>query len=385
MIKRTVIFFLTFWTLAVQSLFAVDIMNMPKIDAFVEDFSNVLSQEALTYTTELAQNHEKETGEQAVSVLFPTRNGYELADIGLKIFRENGIGSREKDDGILLLIATHERKIRIITWYGMEGKVPDILAKRWIEDDIRPRVESWDFAWAVNIFYERLSELKDIEIDGLPFQKKIESSMISWGEKLGSLIYVLLFIPFFGLFFAARIQKKYFFQKVTQLYYSPKNKTLYKEGSTYHDKYYLMTGTKDLTLGDTFFERGYYSLDDWFEENKYKKLISAWYVYLFPVLVFVASGILGLIFAGPIVTMVWLILLSPLFWIFGLVLYFTLHPWLRESLQNGDAIIYSANALVRPIDVQTWFPSSGGFGWGWFGGWGFRWGGGSSGWGGAGD
>ena len=65
-----------------------------------------------------------------------------------------------------------------------------------------------------------------------------------------------------------------------------------------------MTGTKDLTLGDTFFERAYYSLDDWFEENKDKKLISAWYVYLFPVLVFVTSGILGLIFAGPILTVV---------------------------------------------------------------------------------
>lgn len=65
-----------------------------------------------------------------------------------------------------------------------------------------------------------------------------------------------------------------------------------------------MTGTKDLTLGDTFFERGYYSLDDWFEENAEKKLISAWHVYIIPVLVFMASGILGLIFAGPILTVV---------------------------------------------------------------------------------
>ena len=121
---------------------------------------------------------------------------------------------------------------------------------------------------------------------------------------MGSLIYVLLFIPLFGLFFAARMQKKYFFQKVTQLYYSPKNKTLYKEGSTYHDKYYLMTGAKDITLGDTFFERGYYSLDDWFEENAEKKLISAWHVYILPVLVFVISSVLGLIFVGPIVTVV---------------------------------------------------------------------------------
>ena len=115
MVKLVLTFLFIFWTLGVHGLFALDVMNMPKIDAFVEDFSNVLSQETLKYTRELAQNHEKETGEQAVSVLFPTRDGYELADIGLKVFRENGIGNKEKDDGILLLIATDEKKIRIVT------------------------------------------------------------------------------------------------------------------------------------------------------------------------------------------------------------------------------------------------------------------------------
>ena len=81
----------------------------------MEDFSSILSSDDLARIQATAQNHEKETGEQAVTVLFPTRDGYELADIGLKVFRENAIGSREKDDGILLLIATDEKKIRIIT------------------------------------------------------------------------------------------------------------------------------------------------------------------------------------------------------------------------------------------------------------------------------
>lgn len=131
-------------------------MNMPQIQNYVSDFSNTLSTEEKNILEEKTHNHEKETGEQAVVVLFPSRNGYELADIGLKLFRENGIGSKEKDNGILLLIATEEKKIRIITGYGMEGKVPDTLAKRWIEEDVRPYVDTGNYRQAIENFYNRL-------------------------------------------------------------------------------------------------------------------------------------------------------------------------------------------------------------------------------------
>lgn len=126
--------------------FAFEPMSMPRIDEYVEDFSDVLSSNDLEYLRSVAQDHEKNTTEQAVTILFPNRNGNELADIGLRVFRENGIGQKGKNNGILLLIATEEKKIRIITGYGMESRVPDALATRWIEQDIRPMVNRGEYS-----------------------------------------------------------------------------------------------------------------------------------------------------------------------------------------------------------------------------------------------
>ena len=54
------------------------------------------------------------SGYQVVTVLFPHREGNELFDITLKAFNENGIGDKERNDGLLLAIATEEKKIRIM-------------------------------------------------------------------------------------------------------------------------------------------------------------------------------------------------------------------------------------------------------------------------------
>ena len=60
-----------------------------------------------------------------------------------------------------MLIATEEKKIRIIVWYWLEWDLPDALVKRIIENDIRPLVDKGDFASAVNAFYKRCSEAID--------------------------------------------------------------------------------------------------------------------------------------------------------------------------------------------------------------------------------
>ncbi len=134
----------------------VDPMNLPKMTQFVEDFSNVLKPEELATLRKIWEDFEKSTTNQVTVVLFPNRNSQELIDIWVKYFNENGIGQKWKDNGVLLLIATEEKKIRIITGYGMEWKIPDILASDIIEKDIRPKVNAGDFYSAVNAYYERV-------------------------------------------------------------------------------------------------------------------------------------------------------------------------------------------------------------------------------------
>ncbi len=150
------------WILALISNFSsansIDPMNLPKFEHFVNDYSNVFTEEQRLEVGMLAKNIETNSGYQIVTVLFPHREGHELFDITLKAFNENKIWDKERNDGLLLAIATEEKKIRIVVWYGLEEKIPDILASQIIEEIIRPEVKKGNFYEAVKKFYEKLSE-----------------------------------------------------------------------------------------------------------------------------------------------------------------------------------------------------------------------------------
>ena len=153
------------WILALVSNFssasAIDPMNLPKFEHFVNDYSNVFTEKQRLELGMLAKNIETNSGYQVVTVLFPHREGNELFDIALKAFNENKIWDKERNDGLLLAIATEEKKIRIVVWYGLEWKIPDALASKIIEEIIRPEVKKGNFYEAVEKFYEKLPEYLD--------------------------------------------------------------------------------------------------------------------------------------------------------------------------------------------------------------------------------
>lgn len=179
------------WSVFAQS--SVDPMNLPKITQYVMDYSNVLNQSSLQQLSSLWEAYNSSTTNQFVAVLFPSRNGNELFDIWMKLFNENQIGQAWKNNGLLLLIATDEKKIRIIVWYWLEWDLPDALVKRIIENDIRPLVDKGDFAWAVSVFYQRCSdaiandEASSIENEFFSVEQKEE-----WFRIFGLILWFIL-------------------------------------------------------------------------------------------------------------------------------------------------------------------------------------------------
>ena len=98
----------------------IDPMNLPKLTQWVTDFSSTLSVSQVEELNTLAKTYETQTSNQLVAVLFPHRQGNELFDIAMKVFTDNKIGQAQKNNGLLLLISTEERKIRILVGYGLE-------------------------------------------------------------------------------------------------------------------------------------------------------------------------------------------------------------------------------------------------------------------------
>ena len=145
----------------ITSADSINPMELPKFEYFVNDYSNVLTKNEFSELNELAKSIEQNSGHQIVTLLFPNREGNELFDIAIKAFNENKIWDKERNDGLLLAIATEEKKIRIMVWYGLEEQIPDILASQIIEEVIRPEVNNDNFYEAVKKFYEKLPEYLD--------------------------------------------------------------------------------------------------------------------------------------------------------------------------------------------------------------------------------
>lgn len=175
----------------------IDPMNLPRLTEYVEDFSSVLSSADLASLRQISHDYETKTTNQMVVVLIPDRGGNELFDIGMKVFKDNGIGQKGKDNGILLVIATDEKKIRIVTGYGLEGHVPDVLASDFIEKNIRPLVNEEKYADAIRAFFDRT--MKAIGTDE---GKKLQAETDAMGIWITSGMAIFFGLAFsFNLFF----------------------------------------------------------------------------------------------------------------------------------------------------------------------------------------
>jgi uncharacterized membrane protein YgcG len=124
----------------------MDPLNLGKLSSYVNDFSQVLLEPKRVELNELFAQHERATTEQVVVVLFPHRDGNELYDIGMKIFEENGIWQKGTNNGLLLMVSTDEKKIRIMTGKGMDLEYTEMVCQGIIEKELRPLLNAGKYS-----------------------------------------------------------------------------------------------------------------------------------------------------------------------------------------------------------------------------------------------
>jgi uncharacterized protein len=129
-----------------------------------------------------------------------------LEDAALDIFRTWGIGSRSKDNGVLLLIAKDDRKLRIEVGYGLEGAIPDSVADRIIRNVIAPSFREGDFDRGVldgfNAIVTRVAEEYDLEIDAdgyVPVESEEGTSVLE--SIVMAIIVIFILLTYFGRIF----------------------------------------------------------------------------------------------------------------------------------------------------------------------------------------
>lgn len=105
----------------------------------VVDRADVLPAEAEADLSSRLSALEAQTSDQVVVVTLPRLNGAKIEDVGLALGRGWKIGRGDVDNGVILLLAPNERRVRIEVGYGLEALLTDERAARVIRDQILPR------------------------------------------------------------------------------------------------------------------------------------------------------------------------------------------------------------------------------------------------------
>ncbi|HEY0609947.1 MAG TPA: TPM domain-containing protein [Chitinophaga sp.] len=118
--------------------FAQEVPPRPTPPRLVNDLAGVLLRQEADDLERKVTAYNDSTSTQIAIVTVKTVGDYDISETALKILRDWGVGSKEKNNGLVILAAIEDRKVRIETGYGLEGAVPDAIANRIIDQIIVP-------------------------------------------------------------------------------------------------------------------------------------------------------------------------------------------------------------------------------------------------------
>ena len=139
------------------------------------------------------------TSNQIVVVLVKTLNDEPIEEVANKTFREWGIGNKKTNNGVLLLVAVDDHKVRIEVGYGLEGAIPDITCNDIIEKDIKPAFRQKDYIGGI------IKATNDIgKAAAGEYHVQTNRSNKTSGKGIGSLIKFILIVVVVIVILASR-------------------------------------------------------------------------------------------------------------------------------------------------------------------------------------
>lgn len=148
-LKYILLFFVAVF-MGAHTLKAQNVLEKPSTPTLVTDLAGVLSPTEKQFLENKLVSIDDSSSNQIAVVILPTLDGYPIEEYATKLFRTWGIGNKKTNNGILLLVAINDRKVRIEVGYGLEGAIPDITANNIINNDIKPAFKQGAYFDGIN-------------------------------------------------------------------------------------------------------------------------------------------------------------------------------------------------------------------------------------------
>ena len=132
---------------------------VPAMSSRVVDLTNTLQASEADDLRQQIDALESDTQAQLAVLIVPTTGEDSIEQFATRAFAQWKLGRKDEDDGVLLLVALKDRRMRIEVGTGLEGRITDIQAARIIDQQMTPRFRSGDFAGGIRTAVQSLSLL----------------------------------------------------------------------------------------------------------------------------------------------------------------------------------------------------------------------------------
>lgn len=181
---------------AVLAVVAVAAPTFPALTGRVVDNANLMTATEEWELTQKLEALEGKSTDQLVVVTLPSLQGYEIEEFGYQLGRHWGIGQKDKDNGVLLIVAPNERKVRLEVGRRLEPILTDGLSKLIIENTILPRFRRGEFGAGI------LAGAKDITDALLGDAAEVEQRAVGGLREDGidwvAVVFILLWLAIFA-------------------------------------------------------------------------------------------------------------------------------------------------------------------------------------------
>lgn len=171
--------------LGANALHAQNVLAKPNPPRLVVDAAGILNANEIASLEQKLVAFDDSSSNQISVVIIPTLDGNAIEEYAIKLFRAWGIGDAKKNNGILLLIAVNDKKIRIEVGYGLEGAITDVQSKSIIDNDLQP-------AFRKKAYYEGINAAIDNISKAAVGEYKVVKAKKSRSPKSNPLLFVLI-------------------------------------------------------------------------------------------------------------------------------------------------------------------------------------------------
>ena len=173
-------------------------LNFPALTGRIVDQAGILSPAVKAELETALAAHENNTTNQVVVVTLKTLGGVNISDYSLKLGRYWGIGQKDKNNGVLLVVAPNDRQVRIEVGYGLEGTITDTFSGVIVDNYIVPEFKKDDMEGGIKIGAQKIVALLDgDEVVKKDIEKLSEFPVEGYVILFGALL--LLVRNFFGM------------------------------------------------------------------------------------------------------------------------------------------------------------------------------------------